>query len=150
MPRTRSTQKLPIRSVLCRAIPRISAIATARPTAAEAKFCTVSPTDCTVYPAPASPEYDCQLVFVVKETAVLSAVCQSIDRPSDHGSQPCTMMSTKSATTETTENATTETAYPVHRCSVRGSTPTRRYRARSTRQSCSSVKTWWIHAPSGT
>ena len=48
VPRTRSTQKLPIRSVLCRAMPRISAIATARPTAAETKFCTVSPTDCTV------------------------------------------------------------------------------------------------------
>ena len=46
----------------------------------------------------------------MNETAVLSAVCQSIDRPSDHGSQPCTMMSRKSATTETTENATTETA----------------------------------------
>ena len=48
MPRTRSTQKLPIRSVLWRAMPRIRAIATASPTAAETKFCTVSPTACTV------------------------------------------------------------------------------------------------------
>ena len=48
VPRTRSTQKLPIRSVLWRARPRTSAIATARPTAAETKFCTVSPTACTV------------------------------------------------------------------------------------------------------
>ncbi len=48
MPRTRSTQKLPSRSVLWRARPRIRAIATASPTAAETKFCTVSPTDCTV------------------------------------------------------------------------------------------------------
>ena len=62
----------------------------------------------------------------MNETAVLTAVCQSIDRPSDHGSQPCTSMSRKSATTETTEKATTETAYPVQRCSVRGSTPTTR------------------------
>ena len=46
-PRTRSTQKLPIRSVRWRVKPRISATATAMPTAADAKFCTASPAICT-------------------------------------------------------------------------------------------------------
>ena len=46
-PRVRSTQKLPIRSVEARAKPRTSATATAMPTAAETKFCTVSPAICT-------------------------------------------------------------------------------------------------------
>ena len=48
VPRTRSTQKLPMRSVSCRAMPRISAIATARPVAAETKFWTVRPSAWTV------------------------------------------------------------------------------------------------------
>ena len=48
IPRIRSTQKLPSRSVVWRAMPRIRASATASPTAAETKLCTVSPTDCTV------------------------------------------------------------------------------------------------------
>ena len=43
MTRVRSTQKLPSRSVLVRVKPRISAIATAMPTAAETKFCTARP-----------------------------------------------------------------------------------------------------------
>ena len=43
LPRTRSTQKLPIRSVRERVNPRIRATATAMPTAAETKFCTASP-----------------------------------------------------------------------------------------------------------
>ena len=42
--RTRSTQKLPIVRCPARARPRISATITAMPTAAETKFCTVSPT----------------------------------------------------------------------------------------------------------
>ena len=45
--RVRSTQKLPSRSVLLRAKPRTSAIATAIPTAAETKFCTARPAICT-------------------------------------------------------------------------------------------------------
>ena len=45
--RTRSTQKLPSRSVRLRAKPRTSATATAIPTAAETKFCTASPAICT-------------------------------------------------------------------------------------------------------
>ena len=40
MDRVMSTQKLPSRSVLVRMKPRISAIATTMPTAAETKFCT--------------------------------------------------------------------------------------------------------------
>jgi hypothetical protein len=47
-PRVRSTQKLPSVPVRCRAKPRMSAIATAMPTAAERKFCTASAMSCTV------------------------------------------------------------------------------------------------------
>lgn len=47
-PRIRSTQKLPIVVEPRRARPRVSATATARPTAAETKFCTVRPASCTV------------------------------------------------------------------------------------------------------
>ena len=54
--RTRSTQKLPSRSVRERAKPRISATATAMPTAAETKFCTASPAICVRWPIVASPE----------------------------------------------------------------------------------------------
>ena len=56
LPRTRSTQKLPIRSVRERVNPRISATATAMPTAAETKFCTASPAICTRWPIVDSPE----------------------------------------------------------------------------------------------
>ena len=48
MPRTRSTQKLPIVPELRRANPRTSATATAMPTAADTKFCTARPASCTV------------------------------------------------------------------------------------------------------
>ena len=44
--RIRSTQKLPSRSVRLRVKPRTRAMATAMPTAAEAKFCTVRPAAC--------------------------------------------------------------------------------------------------------
>ena len=43
VPRVRSTQKLPIVAERRRTKPRISATATARPTAAETKFCTARP-----------------------------------------------------------------------------------------------------------
>ena len=46
MVRTRSTQKFPIVSLRRRISPRISATATAIPTAAETKFCTVRPAIC--------------------------------------------------------------------------------------------------------
>ena len=44
MLRVMSTQKLPMVSVVWRAKPRISAITTAMPVAAEKKFCTARPT----------------------------------------------------------------------------------------------------------
>ena len=53
--RVRSTQKLPSRSVVVRAKPRTSAIATAMPTAADRKFCTASPAICTRWPIVDSP-----------------------------------------------------------------------------------------------
>ena len=46
VPRTVSTQKLPIVEVVRRAIPRIRATSTAIPDAAERKFCTVRPSIC--------------------------------------------------------------------------------------------------------
>ena len=48
VPRVRSTQKLPIVPESRYDRPRISATATAMPTAAETKFCTARPTSCTV------------------------------------------------------------------------------------------------------
>ena len=56
MVRTRSTQKLPMRSVRERVKPRISATATAMPTAADTKFWTASPAICVRWPIVASPE----------------------------------------------------------------------------------------------
>ncbi len=56
MLRTRSTQKFPTRSVRDRVKPRTRATATARPTAAEAKFCTASPAIWTRWPMVDSPE----------------------------------------------------------------------------------------------
>ena len=53
--RVRSTQKLPIRCPPARARPRTRAMATARPVAAETKFCTVRPSIWTVCPAPLPP-----------------------------------------------------------------------------------------------
>ena len=53
-PRVRSTQKLPIRSVFDPTNPLMSATATARPTAADRKFWTVSPTIWTVFPTTCS------------------------------------------------------------------------------------------------
>ncbi len=55
-PRTRSTQKLPSRSVRARVNPRINATATAMPTAAETKFCTARPAICVRWLIVDSPE----------------------------------------------------------------------------------------------
>ncbi len=54
--RTRSTQKLPTRSVFERVKPRMTAITTAMPTAADTKFCTARPAICVRWPIVASPE----------------------------------------------------------------------------------------------
>ena len=56
VPRTKSTQKLPSSPVRVRANPRTSVIATAMPTAAETKFCTVRPAIWTRWPCVDSPE----------------------------------------------------------------------------------------------
>ena len=56
VPRTRSTQKLPSSVAFRRARPRMNAIATAMPTAADTKFCTDRPAICTRWPWVDSPE----------------------------------------------------------------------------------------------
>ena len=53
-PRVRSTQKLPRRSVRSPSMPRISATATASPTAADITFCTVNPAIAAVSPTTCS------------------------------------------------------------------------------------------------
>ncbi len=55
MIRVRSTQKFPIVSERRRVRPRISATTTAIPTAAETKFCTVSPAICVRWAIVDSP-----------------------------------------------------------------------------------------------
>ena len=47
-------------------------MATTMPVAADRKFCTARPAICTKYPMVDSPEYACQLVFVMKLMAVLN------------------------------------------------------------------------------
>src|SRR5450756_59258 len=90
VPRTRSTQKLPSRSVRDLVKPRTRAIATARPTAADVKFCTARPDICTRWPMADSPEYHCQFVFVTKETAVFHAPSEPTpEKPRDPGRWSC-------------------------------------------------------------
>ncbi len=127
MMRVRSTQKLPICVALERAIARMSAPATAMPTAAETKFCTVSPAVWTSGPTPASPAYDCQFVFVTNETAVLSAVCQNIPPvPCDRGRWPWVVMRANRMAMPMSENAMTLAAYDFQPCSDEASTRTSR------------------------
>ena len=73
VPRTRSTQKLPILPALLRAMPRTSATAQAMPTAADAKLWNASWVICEKYDIMLSPLYDCQLVLVVNEAEVSKA-----------------------------------------------------------------------------
>ena len=125
--RVRSTQKLPTRSVDDRVKPRISATATAMPTAAETKFCTARPAIWVRWPMVASPEYACQLVLVTNDAAVLNASAGSTPgKPRDSGRPDWTRWRTYSSTTPTNEKASTETAYTDQRWSAFGSTPTRR------------------------
>ena len=71
---------------LDRARPRARATATAMPTAADAKFCTVRPVICNRCPRAASPEYHCQFVLVTNETAVFQAPSAgSAAMPSESG-----------------------------------------------------------------
>jgi hypothetical protein len=76
VPRTRSAQKFPIRPADRRAMPRTSATASAIPVAAETKLWKASWDIWERYDIVASPEYDCQLVLVVKDAAV-SKACRS-------------------------------------------------------------------------
>src|SRR6476660_3701520 len=56
-----------------RAMPRTSATAAAMPTAADAKLWNASWVICEKYDIVVSPEYDCQLVFVVNDADVSNA-----------------------------------------------------------------------------
>ena len=77
VPRTRSAQKFPMRPPADRrTMPRANAIATATPAAADMKLWKASWVICEKYDIVVSPEYDCQLVFVVNEAAVSNA-CRS-------------------------------------------------------------------------
>ncbi len=65
-------------------------MATAIPTAAETKFCTASPVIWVRLVITISGEYDCQLVLVTKEIAVLNAIAGDTPAlPSESGSAPC-------------------------------------------------------------
>ncbi|SKY82183.1 Uncharacterised protein [Mycobacteroides abscessus subsp. abscessus] len=91
----RSTQKLPISPSPRRFTnPLMSATATAIPTAADTKFCTASPSIWERLLITTSGEYDCQLVLVTNEIAVLNAVAGLTPAlPSDQGSTPCSRCS---------------------------------------------------------
>ncbi len=71
--RTKSTQKFPIVLLPRRENPRISATATAMPTAALRKFCTARSPICDRYDIVVSPEYACKFVLVTNDTMVFQA-----------------------------------------------------------------------------
>ena len=107
--------------------PRISATATARPTAADTKFCTASPAICAKYPIVDSPEYHCQFVFVTKDTAVFHApTAGTPGMPSAHGSSAWIRRMPYSRSTDAAENTSSDRAYTPHRWSARGSIPASR------------------------
>ena len=70
MARVQSNQKFPMPFAFSRAMPRMIAIAIAMPVAADRKLWRARPAICVKWDIVISPEYACQLVFVVKETAV--------------------------------------------------------------------------------
>ena len=70
MARVQSNQKLPIPFAFSRATPRTTATAMAIPVAAERKLCRASPNICVKCDIVVSPEYPCQFVLVVNDTAV--------------------------------------------------------------------------------
>ena len=109
-PRTRSAQKLPTRPAFSdRARLRANAAATAMPTAAETKFCTVSPDIWKRCPVAASPEYHCQFVFVTNETAVFHA--PSLGRagmPIESGRCCCSRPKPNRTSTPTSEKPSTD------------------------------------------
>ena len=123
MPLVRSTQKLPMVPRRSRVNPRTRAIATANPTAADAKFCTARPAICVRCDIVDSPAYDCQLVLVMKLAAVFQAMLAGTAgmwvglRPST----PCRRSKAYSTTSDAALKATTEIAYTFQRCSLSGS-----------------------------
>ena len=90
--RVTSAQKLPTPAASRRAKPRMNANASAIPVAADRKLCSVSATIWLSWLMVVSGVYDCQLVLVVKLTAVLNA--RSAPKPGRcsllSGSMPCT------------------------------------------------------------
>ena len=70
MARVQSYQKFPMPFAFSRATPRMTATAIAIPVAADRKLWRARPAICVKCDIVLSPEYPCQLVFVVKETAV--------------------------------------------------------------------------------
>ena len=68
--RVQSYQKFPMPFAFSRAMPRMMATAIAIPVAADRKLWRARPAIWVKWDIVVSPEYPCQLVFVVKETAV--------------------------------------------------------------------------------
>ncbi len=93
-------------------MPRIRAIATHRPTAADTKFCTVKPSIWVRWLIETSPENHCQLVFVTKLMAALNApVGVSPSRSVGFsGRMPCVRSSTYNTRSDTSVNAINEAA----------------------------------------
>src|SRR5215471_9988251 len=68
--RVQSNQKLPMPFAFSRATPRMTAMAIAMPVAADRKLWNARPTIWVKCDIVDSPEYPCQFVLVVKDTAV--------------------------------------------------------------------------------
>src|SRR5271165_3031645 len=89
-----------------------------------------------------SPEYACQLVFVVNDAAVLNARCGGFTAPNFcglNGRKPCTRWMRYSSSMATTLNNSMAKAYSVQRISWSSSTPVTRYSRRSTGRSTGSM-----------
>src|SRR5579883_334096 len=88
-----------------------------------------------------SPEYACQLVFVVNEAAVLKARWAGVTAPNFcgfHGRSPCKRCIRYRTTIETRLKSSMEIAYSVQRISWSSSTPVTRYKNFSTGRSAGS------------
>ena len=122
--RVRSTQKLPSVDARRRARPRMKAARTAMPTAADVKLWTASPSICERLLIVTSPAYDCQLVLVVKLTAVShERWCTGPAKLFGlSGSEPWNRSSRYSEIRLKMLNPMTANAYVVQRCSCSSST----------------------------
>ena len=110
--RTRSTQKLPRLRVPVRVMPRINAITTTIPAAADTKFWTVLPIMLVKWLMVSSPEYHCQFVFVTKLIAALNEPMALTPGRSVglNGSTPCRRCMAYSTRTDTRLNARSDVA----------------------------------------